>query len=323
MSEAGPLLEVRGLRVEYPVSAHRRLRAVHEVSFALWPGCILGIVGESGCGKTSLVRALLGLLPAAAGSVWLRGRDLAAMTPSARRAERRHVQHVFQDPAGSLSPRRTVGQTLQEPLQLYRLGTRAGWPERIARALGTVGLQPDVLPRFPHELSGGQRQRIALARALIAEPDLIVADEPTASLDASAQATVIGLIRRVREELGVAFLLISHDLAAVQQLADNVGVMYLGRLVECAPAAALFATPAHPYTQALLAAATGVAGDGGDAAALRGDPPSPLTPPPGCVFHTRCPRFMDRCSRDAPDETVLRQQPGEREAHRVRCLLWS
>lgn len=321
MSGTAPLFEVRNLCVAYPAAAGTPRRAVHDVSFALQAGCIFGLVGESGSGKTSLVRALLGLVPAQSGTLAFRGRDLAGMPVADRRAVRRAIQHVFQDPAAALSPRRTVRQSLEEPLGLYRVAPRAHWADRMARVLAAVGLESGILGRFPHELSGGQRQRVALARALISEPALILADEPLSSLDASAQAAIIGLIRDLRDQLGVAFLLISHDLAVVQQLADHVGVMYRGHVVERAPAATLFRGPAHPYTQALLAATLGEPGSG--PAALRAEPPSALTPQPGCVFHTRCPRFMNRCSHEAPGETLLRPGAGSFPAHRVRCHLWS
>lgn len=323
MNGAPPLLEVRGLGVQYRAARRRPLTAVFDVSFELQPGSIFGIVGESGCGKTSLARALLGLLTPTHGKLLFRGRDLAGMDTRERRTVRRAIQHVFQDPANSLSPRRTVRQTLAEPLALYRLAHRGEWQSRIEHALGAVGLDREVLHRFPHELSGGQRQRVALARSLIAEPALIVADEPMSALDVSAQARIITLIRRVRDERGIAFVLIAHDLAIVQQLADEVGVMYLGRLVERAPAADLFRAPAHPYTQALIAAASTGRRRDERTAPVEGEPPSPLTPPQGCVFHTRCPRVMDRCMRDSPDETDVRREIGATEAHQVRCHLWS
>jgi oligopeptide/dipeptide ABC transporter ATP-binding protein len=318
-----PLFEVRALRVDYRTSRRVRLTAVREVSFELWPGRIFAVVGESGCGKTSLARAMLGLVAASGGSLCFRGRDLAGMSTRERRATQREIQHVFQDPAASLSPRRTVRQALEEPLALYRLGNRASRLRRIERVLDTVGLERDALRRFPHELSGGQRQRVALARALAPEPALIIADEPMSSLDVSVQARIIELLQRVRAETGVAFLLIAHDLAVVQQLADEVGVMYLGRMVERATAAALFRAPSHPYTRALMDAAAAGRGGTPRPSTLPGEPPSPLTPPPGCVFHTRCPRVMGRCGLDDPAEIRLGPEGEEPVAHRVRCHLWS
>ncbi|MEJ8567115.1 ABC transporter ATP-binding protein [Elongatibacter sediminis] len=317
---ATPLFEVRDLRVEHAAPGGQKLNAVNGVSLRLREGSILGVVGESGCGKSSLARAMLGLLPVAAGSLFYRGQELTTLASRRRRGTQRGIQHVFQDPANSLSPRRTIRQTLEEPLALYRMAGRDEWPGRIARVLEAVGLGSELLDRYPNELSGGQKQRIALARALLPDPDLIIADEPVSSLDVSAQARVIERIRHARKTFGTAFLLISHDLAVIRQLADDVSVMYLGRLVESGPADRVFAEPAHPYTQALLAAARG---NGAPGSGLKGEPPSPLTPPPGCVFHTRCPRAMDRCSRLNPGFTVAAQDDCGAQTHLVRCHLWN
>jgi oligopeptide/dipeptide ABC transporter ATP-binding protein len=281
-------------------------------------------VGESGCGKTSLSRAIGQLTPLRAGEVRFRQQDMGGMDARSLRQARREIQYLFQDSLAALSPRRSIWQTLLEPLVLYRIGNPADRWLRIKQALETVDLQPDVLGSYPHELSGGQRQRVALARALLAEPALIIADEPMSALDVSVQARMVALLRKVQREKGISFLFISHDLAVVQQLADEVAVMYLGELVEIAPAEELFGNPAHPYTRALLAAAPGNCSPGGpERPAWRGEHPSPLTPPPGCVFHTRCPLVMSRCSTLHPGESTLASTPAGGGSHTVRCHLWS
>ena len=324
-SPALPLMALRNHRVSYPVrfqGRRRRLVAVRDASLDIRRGEILGLVGESGCGKSSLAQSLVGLKPAEAGEFQFDGARV-------RRGDwariRRRVQLVFQDPRASLSPRRTVGQSLYEPLDHFGLGTEADRPGRIAQALQRVGLDSTFASRFPGELSGGQRQRVALARALIAEPDLVVADEPLSSLDVTVQARIIRLLKALRQEMGFALLLVSHDLAVIRQLADRVAVMYLGRIVEYGPSGLIFANPAHPYTRALLRAA--VLATRHDQAIHRdrqapvAEAPSPLTPPPGCVFHTRCPEAMSRCLRIDPPEVGVDHGKGTTVEHRVRCLL--
>ena len=299
------------------------MSAVRGVSFELRAGRILGIVGESGCGKTSLSRALIRLLPAVAGDVVFRGRAIGSMNTAELRQVRREAQYIFQDPLAALSPRRTIGQTLLEPLVLHGIGSAAERPARIARCLETVGLDEVVLGRLPHQLSGGQRQRVALARALVADPSLIIADEPMSSLDVSVQARIIRLLLDVRAARGVAMILISHDLAVIRQLADDVAVMYLGELVETAPAADLFRAPAHPYTRALLDSVP-VADPSVRTRPswLNGEPPSPLTPPAGCVFHTRCPQATARCATVTPDMHRIAAPPSNPLSHAARCHLW-
>ncbi len=321
-----PLLTLRDLRVSYPVRvrSRRRLLAVRDASLDIRRGEIFGLVGESGCGKTTLAQSLLGLKPADGGEL-----RFAGLSPRGRGDPlwadiRRHVQLVFQDSRASLSPRRTVEQILREPLDHFAIDSPQGRAQRITTALSRVGLEPDLASRFPAELSGGQRQRVALARALVAEPDLIVADEPLSSLDVSVQSRIIELLKALRHELGFALLLVSHDLAVIRQLADRVAVMYLGRIVESAPADALFERPAHPYTRTLLAAARTGASVGRAASRRRidvGEPPSLLTPPPGCVFHTRCPEAMSRCMRVDPPGVVIGDAQGEVTEHLVHCLL--
>lgn len=321
MSDGNRLLRVRDLVVRYgEAGSSDTLTAVRGVSLDLHAARIHALVGESGSGKTSLARAILRLLPVSSGQLLFRGHDLVSTEGRALRDARRHIQAVFQDPQASLSPRRSILQTLREPLDHFRLGRRAERDERAAAALETVGLDIEILHRYPHELSGGQRQRVALARALVAEPDLIVADEPLSSLDVSAQSRLIGLVRKLRESHGLAFLFVTHDLSVVRRLADHVSVMYLGEMVESAPAEALFSTPAHPYTRTLLASIPTPDPDSPAPVALEGEPPSALTPPPGCVFHGRCPERIEPCAAIPPRES----RPAELgEEHRVKCHLWN
>jgi oligopeptide/dipeptide ABC transporter ATP-binding protein len=325
---AAPLLSVRDLVVRYASARHGgAMTAVHGVSLELRAGRILALVGESGSGKTSLARAVLQLLPAAAGEVRLQGHSLGTMSRRELRAARRQVQAVFQNPAASLSPRRSVQQSLLEPLVHFGLGDATAREERARQALATVGLEASLLGRYPHELSGGQRQRVALARALVCEPQLIVADEPLSSVDAPARAQLIELLRDLRDRLGIAFLLVSHDLGAVRNLADTVAVMYCGRLVETGPAAVVLEQPAHPYTRALLAAVPLPDPTLPPPRALAGDPPSALAPPTGCVFHGRCPEAIERCRRETPAERAVgagsTAQATVESGQRVQCHLWN
>lgn len=315
------LLKVHELSVEYAVRGGR-LKAVDGVSLELARGDIMAVVGESGCGKTTLAQAILRLRPACAGRVELRGEDLLTLQGPQLRRARREIQAVFQDPFASLSPRRTVLQTLSEPLRHFRLAERGACAGRAADALSAVGLETSLLHRFPHELSGGQRQRVALARALVTEPALIVADEPLSSLDVPVRARIIRLIRKLRDEHGIAFLVVSHDLSVVRQLADRVAVMYLGRVVEIGPAASIFTAPAHPYTRALLRAIPVADPAAPPPRVLEGEPPSPLTPPAGCVFHKRCSEAMPCCRQDRPEDRDISARQGRLEGHRVRCRLW-
>jgi oligopeptide/dipeptide ABC transporter ATP-binding protein len=314
------LLSVAGLRKEYPVRRgllQRRRGTVHAlagVDLAVGRGECVALVGESGSGKTTLGRCALRLIEPTAGAVRFDGEDLLALGGAALRRRRRRFQMVFQDPWGSLDPRQRVASIVAEPLGIHAglgtgLGTgldirldRAGRAARAAELLATVGLAPELLGRFPHELSGGQRQRVAIARALAPEPDLLVADEPVSSLDVAVRAQVLDLLARLRERLGLAMLLIAHDLAAVERLADRVAVMYLGRVVELGAAGELLARPLHPYTVSLLSAVP-VADPGRRRRrlVLPGEPPSPLAPPDGCPFHPRCPSARPRCAAERPE----------------------
>ncbi|MBU6500164.1 MAG: ATP-binding cassette domain-containing protein [Rhodospirillales bacterium] len=278
-----------------------RVHAVEGVSLAIAEGETLGIVGESGCGKSTLARCLVRLLEADEGTLSFEGADVRALQGAARRAFNRHVQMVFQDPYGSLNPRMTVGACLAEALGVHAIVPREAIPARVDALLDMVHLPRDAAGRYPHEFSGGQRQRIGIARALAVEPRLIIADEPVSALDVSVQAAIVNLFLELQNQLGLALVFITHDLRLVRHLAHRVAVMYLGRIVEIGPTADIFANPRHPYTQALLRAVPHIVpGARRDEAAVIGELPSPLAPPPGCAFHPRCHIAMPQCARDLP-----------------------
>jgi oligopeptide/dipeptide ABC transporter ATP-binding protein len=320
-----PLLEVRRLSKHFPVRGGffrrevARIRAVEDVSLTIRAGRTLGLVGESGCGKSTLGRTILRLQEPTAGQVLFEGTDLTALDRKALLPWRRKLQIIFQDPYGSLSPRRTVAQTVREPLDVHRIGTAEERRERVLKLLDEVGLGPEAANRYPHEFSGGQRQRIGIARALALDPAFIVADEPVSALDVSVQSQVLNLIRRLQRERGIAFLFISHDLAVIQHVSDDIGVMYLGRLVEVGPAAEVLHRPKHPYTEALLSAVPQVEAGGRKRIVLAGEVPSPRNPPPGCPFHTRCPKAMDVCRSVMPE---LAADDGSGGQRRVACHLY-
>jgi peptide/nickel transport system ATP-binding protein len=312
-----PLLQVDALDVRYRT---RRgvLHAVDNVGFTLRAGETLGLVGESGCGKSSLGKAIMRLVDPHSGSIRLDGVDITGLSGRRLRPYRRRFQMVFQDPSASLNPRQRVRRLIEEPLALHGLGKRAERRERVRELMHQVGLHPDLADRLPHEFSGGQRQRIAIARALALEPSLIVCDEPVSALDVSLQAQILNLLSDLQQARGVAYLFISHDLSVVQHLADSIAVMYLGQIVEIAQRASLWRNPAHPYTQALIAAVPRMdPGRNGldKARLLPGDLPNPYAPPVGCRFHTRCPFATALCRNEAP---ALRNiAPG----HAVACHL--
>jgi len=302
----------RDFRIDGERGPARRLRAVEDVSFALFPGETLGVVGESGCGKSTLARMILRLIEPSVGAVHFLGHDITHLPEQKLRPLRRDLQAVFQDPISSLNPRMRVGDIIEEPL--VNLGVRrAARRERLAELLDVVGLPGDAAGRYPHAFSGGQRQRIAIARALAARPKLIVCDEATSSLDVSVQAQILNLLSDLQQRFAVSLLFISHNLGVVRHLAHRVAVMYLGRLVEIAPEAELFEHPHHPYTAALLAAALEPV-PGALPPPLPGEVPSPIEPPSGCHFHPRCPSAQARCRDEAPQ---LRPLPGS--AALVRC----
>jgi oligopeptide/dipeptide ABC transporter ATP-binding protein len=299
------LVEARELSKRYSVrgrAGKTTLTAVDNVNLSVGAGRILALVGESGCGKSTTGRLLLGLERPSAGTVTVNGRDLAALPPRELRALRREMQPVFQDPYDSLNPRMRVKTILEEPARVHRIDPPAG--RTVPELLDLVNLSPDYAGRFPHELSGGQRQRIAIARAIALDPRFVVCDEPVSALDVSVQAQVVNLLLRLQRELGLAYLFISHDLALVRYLAHETAVMYLGRVVERGPTEALFADPRHPYTQVLLASVPRPRAAGHARAARSavpaGDLPSPLDRPAGCVFSTRCQLATDRCRTEVP-----------------------
>jgi oligopeptide transport system ATP-binding protein len=303
-----PLLEVKDLKVHFPVNAGPFLRpkdfvkAVDGVSFTIAPGETVGLVGESGCGKTTLGRAIVRLVEATSGQVLFEGEDLTQLSGSALRAHRRRFQMIFQDPHGSLDPRATVAASIGEALDIHKLAPGAGSRRaRVESLLKDVGLDPCHAERYPHEFSGGQRQRIGIARALAVEPELIVCDEPVSALDVSVQAQIVNLLRDLQEEHGIAYLFVAHDLAVVRHLSRRILVMYLGRIVEAGEARETCRTPKHPYTQALISAVPVTDPDSKrQRIILGGDVPSPIHPPTGCPFHPRCPVAEARCKLEVP-----------------------
>ena len=302
------LLEVRNLKVHFPVKhgvfsrVNAWVKAVDDVSLTVAPGETVGLVGESGCGKTTLGRAIIRLLEPTAGSVTFEGEDITTLEGASLRERRRRFQMIFQDPVGSLNPRMTVGQIIGEALDIHHLvADEQAREARIGQLLKDVGLNPQHAQRYPHEFSGGQRQRIGIARALAVEPKLIVCDEPVSALDVSVQAQIINLLQDLQREHGLAYLFIAHDLAVVEHISHRVVVMYLGKVVEAAASKAVVTQPKHPYTQALLSAVPVVDPDSKrQRIVLPGDVPSPINPPSGCPFHPRCPVAEARCKTEVP-----------------------
>ena len=322
---AEPLVRVDGLKMHFPIYTGllRRhtgdVKAVDGVSFTIQPGETLGLVGESGCGKSTVGRALLRLYEPTAGKVVIDGDDVAALAPEALRKKRPTMQMVFQDPQASLNPRMNLSEIVSEPLDEHTDWSRDKKLERVYELMDQVGLNRRFVNRFPHEFSGGQRQRIGIARALALKPKFIVCDEPIAALDVSIQAQVVNLLEDLQAKLGLTYLFISHDLSMVRHLAQKVAVMYLGRIAELSPSKDLYARPLHPYAEALLSA---VNEPDPELAArrnriiLKGDVPSPANPPKGCNFCTRCPKVMDICRQVKPD--LAEVEPGRQ----VACHLY-
>jgi oligopeptide transport system ATP-binding protein len=331
-----PIISVRDLRVHFPVdgrslftSSDQVVKAVDGVSLDIYAGETFGLVGESGCGKTTLGRAILRLVEPTSGQILFRDRDLATLSNAQIREQRRHLQVIFQDPYASLNPRMTVSQIIGEPLETFRLAQGEDKARRVQELMELVGLSPRFLKRYPHEFSGGQRQRIGIARALAVEPEFIVADEPISALDVSIQAQIMNLLDRLKREKNLTYLFISHDLRAIRHVSDRVAVMYLGKIVEVAEAKATYAEPLMPYTKALISAVP-VPDPKIEAnrrrIVLQGDVPSPINPPGGCRFHTRCPYAIDACSDVEPQlvqikpnhfAACVRISPDEPEIERV------
>ena len=323
MSEV--LLEIENLRMHFPMykgalirKEVNRVRAVDGLNFKIMKGETLGLVGESGCGKSTTGRAIIQLYRPTEGSVKLRGKDLTKLSHSELHPLRRDLQMIFQDPYSSLNPRMTVGDIIAEPIKVHQLESGEAIHRRVQELMEIVGLDPRFVRRYPHEFSGGQRQRIGIARALASKPSFIVCDEPISALDVSIQAQVINLLEDLQNEFGLTYLFIAHDLAAVRQISTRIAVMYLGKMVELTSGEELYRRPMHPYTQALISAVPipdpEVERDR-ERIVLTGDVPSPLKPPSGCVFHTRCPFAFEKCKKDVPEFKEAE------EGHFVACHL--
>jgi oligopeptide transport system ATP-binding protein len=322
MSETpAPVLQVDGLVKHFPITrgvVRRKLvglvRAVEDVSFEIARGETLALVGESGCGKSTTGRLVLRLMDPTAGSVRFKGEEIAGLDKQTLRRMRRHMQIIFQDPYASLNPRMTVGEILAEPLTVHEIGDPPSRAARVRELLEVVGLLPEHASRYPHQFSGGQRQRIGIARALAVNPDLIVCDEPVSALDVSIQAQIVNLLQDLHRRFGLSYLFIAHDLAVVKHISDRVAVMYLGKIVETAPAESLFAEPLHPYTRALISAIPTPDPEAPhQPIPLEGEVPSPLNPPAACRFHPRCPLAKPLCSEHEP------QLLGDHSEHLVAC----
>ena len=303
------ILETRGLHRRFTLGGgllqkQTTIHAVNGVSLKVRRGETFAIVGESGCGKSTLARLLLRLIEPSEGEVWYEGRNLTGVSASAMRALRAELQFIFQDPFSSLNPRMTVERIVGEPLAVHQHLGGAERRARVAELLTRVGLRPEHADRYPHEFSGGQRQRICIARALASGPKLLIGDEPVSALDVSVQAQIVNLLEDLKQDFGLTLIVIAHDLAVIRHMSDRVAVMYLGEVVELAETEALFSSPRHPYTQALLQAIPVPApGARGRRKVLGGDIPSPANPPAGCRFHTRCPHATELCARERPELT--------------------
>ena len=326
-TNSSPLIQVTALKKYFPVRSglfsrvSAWVKAVDDITLHVNPGETLGLVGESGCGKTTVGRSILRLMEPTAGEIKFEGEDMLALKPRGLRQARRRMQIIFQDPYSSLNPRMTIGSIVSEPLKIHKIAKGQELQDQVNQLFVKVGLRPEHQSRYPHEFSGGQRQRVGIARALALNPKFIVCDEAVSALDVSIQAQILNLLRDLQQEFHLSYLFITHDLNVVQYLADRIAVMYVGKLAEVAPAEDLFATPKHPYTQALLSA-----NPVPDPTAppkriiLSGDVPSPLNPPSGCRFHPRCPEVMDHCKTIEPP--LIQIGPSEK-GHQVWCHLYT
>ncbi|QMV42698.1 ABC transporter ATP-binding protein [Cohnella cholangitidis] len=319
-----PILEVISLRKRFPVNGafgklfgtKSYVNAVADVSFRLYEGETYGLVGESGSGKSTTGRTILGLTPASSGQVLYQNQDLAKLSGKEWRKFRKDIQFVFQDPFSSLNPRKRIGRILEEPLLIHNMGDRTERQEQVFRILEIVGLQPEHYFRYPHEFSGGQRQRVGLARALIMNPKIIICDEPVSALDVSIQSQILNILKQLQKELKLTLLFITHDISVVRYISDRIGIMYLGKIVEEAPTDDLFKEPLHPYTKALFSAVPDFTRSRlQERIILKGEIPSPLSPPAGCVFHTRCPFVTEICKEAVPELKEIEPR------HRVACHL--
>ncbi|MBD8005969.1 ABC transporter ATP-binding protein [Bacillus norwichensis] len=320
--EKEPLLQIKQLQKYFPINnplgkTVSHVKAVNDVTFNLYEKETLGLVGESGCGKSTTGRTILRLTEPTSGEAWYKGKDIFKMKPKEFLSIRKEMQMVFQDPHSSLNPKKRIGYSVEEPMKIQGIGTKAERMEKAMELLNKVGLRRDQYYRYPHEFSGGQRQRIGLARALAVNPQMIICDEPVSALDVSIQSQVINLLQELQEEYGQSYLFIAHDLSVVRHISDRIGVMYLGSIVELAPTDELFSNPMHPYTQALLSAIP-VADPKNkrDRIVIKGDVPSPSNLPEGCVFHTRCPYAMERCKTEVP---ILKEGTN---GHQIACHLY-
>lgn len=319
-SDTLPLLSVERLKKYYTGWRRAPIRAVDGVSFAIAPGETLSLVGESGCGKTTTAKCVLRLIEPSEGTIELEGEGLMGLSPYQMRLRRRQMQIIFQDPYASLNPRMTAGAIVAEPLRNFGMGNAKARAEQVQWLFSKVGLRPEAAKKYPHEFSGGQRQRLGIARALALRPKLIVCDEPVSALDVSVQAQVVNLLMDLQQEFGISYLFVAHDLAVVRHISHRVAIMYLGKIVEIGDRDTVFSKPIHPYTEILLSSVPSPDPRArGGHVLLTGDMPSPINPPPGCAFHTRCPLAQAICREQAPGLTS--RNPGSTMPHRVACHL--
>ena len=299
------IIDVADLKKYFPVkrkafAKHEWLKAVDDINFSIKDGAVFALVGESGSGKSTVARLVLKLIQPTSGKIVFRGKNIGELKGDSLREFRKSVQIIFQDPFSSLNPRMTVLDTISEPLKIHKVVKRSELKDKVVSLLRSVGLQTDVLNRYPHEFSGGQKQRICIARALAVSPEVIVADEPLSALDVSIQAQILNILQGLKKQSSISFLFISHELRVVQYFSDEVAVMYLGKIIEYSKADELFSNPLHPYTIELLSSAPKIKSDGRKREILKGDVPSPIDIPPGCPFHPRCPKRFEPCDKEVP-----------------------